>query len=199
MNTSIFSLLTQSDTQLDHNFNLENSLCEGFLRAKSSQNFIDLYMYVVALGRFAFSLKKCDEYVFICVKHLLEIFELNEPNEMGKLASALALRQLSILSKRINMKELLAEFEENVCAIIADTVFNSIKRVYYAQMKQQLKQQSSVPSSVNVSTMHNANQSLKDVLRVFNVTDSCEFVASYQRFLVPYLASKVEIRDSEAG
>lgn len=35
--------------------------------------------------------------------------------------------------------------------------------------------------------MQNANYSLKDVLRVFNVVDSCSFIKSYQRYLVPYL------------
>ena len=78
MNNSIFALLNQSDPQLDHNFNLENQLCEGFLRAKSSKNYVELYMYMIALGRFALSLKRCDEYLFICVKHLLEIFDSDE-------------------------------------------------------------------------------------------------------------------------
>jgi hypothetical protein len=35
--------------------------------------------------------------------------------------------------------------------------------------------------------LQNANYSLKDVLRVFNVVDSCGFIKSYQRYLVPYL------------
>ena len=50
----------------------------------------------------------------------------------------LAQRQLFILSKRINMQELLGEFEEKVCEIISDTIFNSIKRhhIYYTQLKQ---------------------------------------------------------------
>jgi hypothetical protein len=50
----------------------------------------------------------------------------------------LAQRQLFILSKRINMQELVGEFEEKVCEIIADTIFNSIKRhqMYYSQNKQ---------------------------------------------------------------
>ncbi len=36
------------------------------------------------------------------------------------------------------MQELVGEFEEKVCEIIADTIFNSIKRhqVYYSQNKQ---------------------------------------------------------------
>ena len=36
------------------------------------------------------------------------------------------------------MQELVGEFEEKVCEIIADTIFNSIKRhqIYYSQNKQ---------------------------------------------------------------
>lgn len=36
------------------------------------------------------------------------------------------------------MQELLGEFEEKVCEIISDTIFNSIKRhhIYYTQLKQ---------------------------------------------------------------
>ena len=36
------------------------------------------------------------------------------------------------------MQELVGEFEEKVCEIIADTIFNSIKRhqMYYSQNKQ---------------------------------------------------------------
>jgi hypothetical protein len=68
---SIFGLSSDSDPQLDHNFNLENQLCEGFLRAKSSKNILDLFMYIISLGRYALSLKRCDEYMFICVKHFI--------------------------------------------------------------------------------------------------------------------------------
>ena len=93
------------------------------------------------------------------------------------------------------MKELLAEFEENVCEIVADTIFNSIKRhIYcYSQLK---PQQTSTTTS---SALQNANYSLKDVLRVFNVIDSCEFIKNYQRFLVPYLVSKASSPSDESS
>jgi hypothetical protein len=194
---SIFSLVSQSDPQLDHNFNLENQLCEGFLRAKSSKNLLDLFMYMMALGRFALSLKKCDEYLFVCVKHLLEIFDSDESSEWSLLACSLAQRQLFVLSKRINMQELVAEFEEKVCEIIVDTIYNSIRRhqIYYAQLKQQQQQQqqctnSNSNSNPSSSYLQNANFSLKDVLRVFNLVDPSSFTRNYQRYLVPYLIFK---------
>ena len=112
MSVSIYSLSSQTDSQLEHNFNLESQLCEGFLRAKSSKNIQDLYMYMISLGRFTLSLKKCDEHMFVSVKHLLEIFDSNENDNWSSFTSALAQRQLFILSKRINMQELLGEFEE---------------------------------------------------------------------------------------
>ena len=169
MSISIFSLNEKSDPQLDHNFNLENQLCEGVLRAKSSKNLLDFYMYIIALGRFGLSLKKPDEHMFVCVKHLLEIFDDNESNSWTFFGSALAQRQLFILSKRINMQELLAEFEEKVCEIIADTIFKSIQRhqVYYTQLRQQQTVNGSVSTlsaGSNVSTtsyLQNANFSLK--------------------------------------
>ena len=196
LNCSIFSLVNQSDPQLDHNFNLENQLCEGFLRAKSSKNLLDLYMYMMALGRFALSLKKCDEYLFVCVKHLLEIFDSDESSEWSLLACSLAQRQLFVLSKRINMQELVAEFEEKVCEIIVDTIYNSIKRhqIYYAQLKQQQSGNSN-PSS---TYLQNANFSLKDVLRVFNLVDPSSFTRNYQRYLVPYLIFKTTQSDQNA-
>jgi len=40
------------------------------------------------------------------------------------------------------------------------------------------------------SYLQNANFSLKDVLRVFNLVDSNAFTRNYQRFLVPYLIYK---------
>jgi hypothetical protein len=43
-------------------------------------------MYMTALGRFALSLKRCDEYLFICVKHLLEIFDSDESSDWSNLA-----------------------------------------------------------------------------------------------------------------
>lgn len=112
LSASIYNLSPQDEPQLDHNFNLENQLCEGFLRAKSSKNKLDLFMYMISLGRYALSLKRCDEYMFVCVKHLLEIFDSNEDDRWSAFTSALAQRQLFILSKRINMQELLGEFEE---------------------------------------------------------------------------------------
>ena len=192
----------QQQPQLDHNFNMEQQLCEGFMRAKSSKNPLELYMYVIALGRFALSLKKCDEYVFVCVKHLLEIFDANEPTEFSLLASSLAQRQLFILSKHINMAELLAEFEEKVCEIVADTVFNAIYRhqlqmAKLKQQQQQQQQQQQAATSGFSSYLQVANYSLKDVLRVFNVVDSCGFVRNYQRHLVPYLASRANCQEQQ--
>lgn len=187
MSTSINSLATQSDPQLDHNFNVENQLCEGFLRAKSSKNLLDLYMYLIGLGRFALSLKKSDEYLFVCVKHLLEIIDSNQNDEWTELAKSLAQRQLFMLSKKLNFQELLGEFEEKVCEIIAETVFNSIKRTV-----------SGGSMSLSLTAyLQNANQSLKDVLKVFNYTDSCGFVRNYQRYLVPFLTHRATTQTSD--
>ena len=52
------------------------------------------------------------------------------------------------------------------------------------------------------SYLQNANYSLKDVLRVFNVVDSCGFIKNYQRYLVPYLTwrtTKKENTNSNAN
>ena len=109
------------------NFNLENQLCEGFLRAKSSKNLVELYMYMVALGRFALSLKKCDEYLFVCVKHLLEIFDTDESNDWSLLACSVNFNICILIHKvfrgkcflqkllhflKILMKKLLEEFNQ---------------------------------------------------------------------------------------
>lgn len=48
-----------------------------------------------------------------------------------------------------------------------------------------------------MSYLHEANYSLKDVLRVFNVVDSCSFIKNYQRYLVPYLTFKTTITGVE--
>ena len=112
VSASIFNLNEQDDAILEQNFNLESKLCEGFLRAKSSKNKLDLFMYMISLGRFCLSLKKCDEYMFVCIKHLLEIFDSNENDKWTAFMSSLAQRQLFIISKRINMQELFGEFEE---------------------------------------------------------------------------------------
>lgn len=197
MSVSIFSLNSDSDPQLDHNFNLENQLCEGFLRAKSSKNLQDLFMYIISLGRYALSLKKCDEYMFICVKHLLEIFNAdNSNNKWALFSSALAQRQLFILSKRINMTELLSEFEEKVCETVADTVFNTIQRhqILYSQLNNTSSSSSTTTSS---SYLQKANNSLKDVLRVFNVNDSNAFIKNYQRYIVPYLMYKSTLEENQ--
>jgi hypothetical protein len=82
VNKSIFSILnTQNNQHLDQNFNLENLICEGFLKAKTSRNIVDLFIYVIGLGRLALSFSKPrpNEYMFVCVKHLLEIINLSIP------------------------------------------------------------------------------------------------------------------------
>lgn len=187
MSTSIYSLSIQSDPQLDHNFNLENQLCEGFLRAKSSKNLLDIYLYVISMGRFALSLKKSDEYLFVCVKHLLEIIDSSQSDEWSSLAKALAQRQLFMLSKKINLQELLSEFEEKVCEIIAETIYNSIKRSF---------PNNSVCLSMP-TYLQNANQALKNVLKVFNFSDSGAFVRNYQRYLVPFLIDRVTSENAD--
>lgn len=77
-----------------------------------------------------------------------------------------------------------------MCEIISDTIFNSIQRhqITYLQLKQTQQGTSNMSSY-----LQNANYSLKDVLRVFNVIDSCQFIRNYQRYLVPYLAYKTTI------
>ena len=107
MSNSIFSLLNQSDPQLDHNFNLENQLCEGFLRAKSSKNLVELYVYMVALGRFALSLKRCDEYLFVCVKHLLEIFDTDESSDWSLLACS-----VNYFIFKVSISEIISSYKQ---------------------------------------------------------------------------------------
>ncbi|CAF0950646.1 unnamed protein product [Brachionus calyciflorus] len=177
MSTSI-QAISNPNEQLDHNFNLENQLCEGILRSKNSKNLLDLYMYTLSLGRYALHLKKPDEYLFICVKHLIEIIDSNLNDEWSSLAKSLAQRQLFMLSKNINIQDLLREFEEKVCEIIAETIYNSVKRSISNQL------------TINSSYLQNANQSLKNVLKVFNYTDSCSFVRSYQRYIIPFLTHR---------
>jgi hypothetical protein len=170
------STASLSETQLDHNFNLELQLCELYVRAKSSKNLMELYMYIVALGAYALNLRQrsvcCDEYMFVCVKHLLEIFDSNEANRWSKLASSLAQRQLFTLSKRVNMQELLAEFEERVCDLAAESIYNSIRQ------------------NLQHGYLQKTNYALKDLLRVFNVHDSSKFVINYQRYIVPLLLAR---------
>lgn len=177
MSTSIQALSNPSD-QLDHNFNLEIQLCEGLLKSKSSNNLVDLYIFTLGLAKFALNLKRPDEYLFICVKHLIEIIDSNQNDEFASLAKSLAQRQLFMLSKKVNIQDLLREFEEKVCEIIAETVFNSIKRCLF------------LSASGGSSYLQSANQSLKNVLKVFNYADSCGFIRTYQRYLVPFLTHR---------
>lgn len=106
MQQSVYALSTHTDLQLNHNFNLENQLCEGFLNAKNSKSLLNMYLFIIGLGRFALSLTRSDEYVFVCVKHLLEIIDSNqnENDEWALFARSLAQRQLVAISKKINMK-----------------------------------------------------------------------------------------------
>jgi hypothetical protein len=192
----------------DHNFNLELKMCEGFLRAKTSKNLLDIFMFVIGLGRLAISFNqtraKPDEYIFLCVKHLLEIassssydktahhqqliMNVNEENndpikpsdsseeEWNKLCSDLAQRELNLLSKKVNMRELLAEFEDKVCEIVSDTIYTTIDRVSSSQSSS--------------SYLQSANHALKSILKVFNYVDSNGFVRTYQRYLVPYITNR---------
>lgn len=98
------SVYSHADLQLNHNFNLENQLCEGFLNARQSKSLINMYLFIIGLGRFALSLTH--EYVFVCVKHLFEIIDSNqqEDDDWALLARSLAQRQLIAISKKINMK-----------------------------------------------------------------------------------------------
>lgn len=106
MQQSVYSLSSHTDPQLNHNFNLENQLCEGFLNAKNSKSIANMYLFIIGLGRFALSMTQSDEYVFVCVKHLLEIIDSNQGDvdDWCLLARSLAQRQLIAISKKINMK-----------------------------------------------------------------------------------------------
>lgn len=106
MQQSVYSLSSHTDPQLNHNFNLENQLCEGFINAQNSKNLFNMYLFIVGLGRFALSMTQSDEYVFVCVKHLLEIIDSNQSDadEYALLARSLAHQQLIVISKKINMK-----------------------------------------------------------------------------------------------
>jgi serine/threonine-protein kinase ATR len=204
-NNDSLSLLSTSindeQQQLDHNLNLENQLCEGVLRAKSSKSIQDLHLYIISLGKFALGLRNCDEYTFLCVKHLLAIFDSNENNLWSHFASSLAQWQLFILSKRINMPELLGQFEEKVCEIITEAILNSIERHQVAlKLKESMNSgaaSENKSSSSSSSYLQNANYALKDILKVFNINDSCLFVRNYQRYLVPNLISKATSNDTE--
>ncbi len=165
----------------DHNLHLEYKLCQGFLYAKDkdlkeskdvcgnkdNKNILNQFLYIISLGYLASSLNY-DEYLFVTVKHLIEIFDSSHI-----ISSALAQRQLFILSKCLNMQELLSEFTEKFCEIISETIFNSIYR----------KEQSS-------TYLQDANFSLKDTLKVFNVNDSWFFIRNYQKYLLGYLIGK---------
>ena len=104
-------------------------------------------------------------------------------DEWSQLTSALAQRELLLISKKLNMQELLAEFEEKVCEIVSDTIYNTIEMVCTRSMSRQNF----------ISTSHylqSANHSLKNILKVFNYIDSCGFIRTYQRYLVPYLTHR---------
>jgi hypothetical protein len=85
MQQSIYSLSSNDSNeymQINHNFNLENQLCEGFLNGKNSKSLFNMHLFIVALGRFALSMSRsADEYVFVCVKHLLEIIDSNQAED----------------------------------------------------------------------------------------------------------------------
>lgn len=106
MRQSVYALSTHTDPQLNHNFNLENQLCEGFINAHNAKNLFNMYLFTVGLGRFALAMTQSDEYVFVCVKHLLEIIDSNQSDadDYALLARSLAHQQLIVISKKINMK-----------------------------------------------------------------------------------------------
>jgi hypothetical protein len=174
----------QNEFKHDHNLHLEYKLCQGFLNAKEkdlkdckdpsvrdSSNSLNQYLYIVSLGYLATSLNY-DEYLFVTVKHLIEIFDSSHV-----ISSALAQRQLFILSKCLNMQELLSEFTEKFCEIISETIFNSIYRKVADQTS-------------TCTYLQDANFSLKDTLKVFNVNDSWLFIRTYQKYLLAYLIGK---------
>lgn len=171
------SLSEINDHRSEFNYLLESQLCNGLLKSKLSKNTLNEYIYIISLGRFALSIQ-CNEYLFITVKHLLEVFDSNDP-----VASSLAERQLSNLSKNLNMQELLHEFTEKVCELIADFIFNSIAR--------------KINHNYDDNELLNlANYSLKDLLRIFNVNDSFAFIRNYQKYLIPHIILKACISSS---
>jgi serine/threonine-protein kinase ATR len=185
------------EVKYDHNFNLENQLCDGFLKSKMEQNFLNNYLFIISLGRLALSLK-CDDYLFVTVRDLIEIFDSND-----LLASSLAQQQLLILSKHINMQELMSEFNEKVCEIISDTIYNSTNQQQQAQNQhsitmdddkidydKSLNEITTTSIVLNDDDLKYVNYSLKDLLRVFNITDSCYFIRNYQKYLLPNLICK---------
>lgn len=80
---------------------------------------------------------------------------------------------------------ILDEFEEEVCEILANTIFNTISRSTLTGPKKHV--------NGGHTYLQDANQALKSILKVFNCSDSIAFVRSYQRYLVPYLAYKATI------
>jgi hypothetical protein len=81
------------------------------------------------------------------------------------------------------MHNLLTEFEEKVCEIVANTIYETIELVCEKSTARQ-------NLALSSSYLQNANHSLKRILKVFNCSDSCSFIRSYQRFLVPYLTHR---------
>ncbi len=76
------SILSRTNNQNDHDvntYNIEDFLCEGFEKAKTSKNILDLFIYLMGLGRLALSFVNPNphEYIFLCVKRLLEIIYLS--------------------------------------------------------------------------------------------------------------------------
>jgi hypothetical protein len=102
---------------------------------------------------------------------------------------ALAQRELLLISKKINMQNLLSEFEEKVCEIVTDTIYQTIESACENSVSKQ-------NLAFNSSYLQNANHILKKILKVFNYNDSCGFIRYYQRYLIPYLTHRATKHDN---
>lgn len=100
-----------------------------------------------------------------------------------------------------NLKGILDEFEEEVCQILANTIFNTISRSTSNSTTTAAAASAAAASTISTgggakksghssSYLQEANQSLKNILKVFNCSDSIAFVRNYQRYLVPFLTYK---------
>jgi hypothetical protein len=84
------------------------------------------------------------------------------------------------------MQNLLSEFEEKVSEIVVDAIYQVIEYVCEQSLVSQ-----------NSSYLQSANHTLKKILKVFNYSDSCGFIRSYQRYLVPYLIHRATKLDGK--
>ena len=204
------SNIQPNECKYHHNSCLEKHLCDGYLKSKAGENWLNSYLFIISLGRLGLTLK-CGEYLFVTVRDLIQIFNSND-----NLGSPLAQQQLLVLSKHINMQEIFNDSTERVCEIISDCIYNATLQHQQdtecndiSMNMNETTDQIEIDKSLielttpNLSTTakNNAflkyvNCSLRDILKIFNLTDSYWFIRIYQKYLVPNLILKNSIDKS---